>query len=359
MNYNANNDEKDSFWGMDWILVVNYITGKAGEKERTRIDLWKENNPEGRAELETFQRLWNSGKVKDGDLKKEEAWKYIQDVIEQSSKIKNPNKTKYFTSFIMYAVKAAAVILILIGGYAAYRQFGLVEKQVKSVTAWNIKATLPGEKSIITLRDNSKITLNAGSTLRYPVNFDGSKREVFLEGEAFFEIQRDTSKPFIVHSGKLSVSVLGTVFNVNAFPGEKNIIISLISGSVKVSKAELNKNEEIVVLKPNQQVSFDKNKEISSFDGFDVQETTGWKDNVLIFKKELFSNVLTKLERTFGIKFELSDKSFGSKKITANFKNETFWTISETLKRLTGLQYKTVKENNEIKRIVFYKNKLQ
>jgi ferric-dicitrate binding protein FerR (iron transport regulator) len=254
-------------------------------------------------------------------------------------------------TFLKYAASIAFLLVLVTGTLYVSGIF----KQKPVVITWNEKQTVMGEKWIVTLLDGSRVTLNADSKLKYPTHFGEKLREVYLEGEAFFEVQHDSSRPFIVHSGNLSTTVLGTKFNVSAFPAEKNIAVSLVEGKVRVAKEEPGAVEGIVILQPKQQLIYDKEKEISTFDQFDEQKAIGWKDNVLVFQKEPFNNVLVKLERAYGIKFELTDQSFSNRKITANFQNESLWTISETLKKLTGLQYKTIKENNETKRIVFFK----
>ncbi len=256
----------------------------------------------------------------------------------------NPTFLKYAASIAFFLVLVTGVLIIL----------GVL-KQKPVLISWNEKQTVMGEKYLATLSDGSTITLNADSKLKYPARFTNDTREIYLEGEAFFEVKHDSSKPFIVHSGNISTTVLGTKFNISAFPNEKNIAVSLVEGSVKVSKEESGTVENIVMLQPDQQLVYNKENEIGKVEQFDLQEIAGWKENKLIFRKETFANVLVKLERTYGVKFELQDKSFSGQKITANFQNESLWTVSESLKKLTGLQYKTVKENNVTKKIVFYK----
>lgn len=262
----------------------------------------------------------------------------------QSRFLFNPTLLKYAASIAFLLVLATGILYV-----------SGIFKQKPVVITWNEKRTIMGEKWIVTLLDGSRVTLNADSKLKYPIRFTNGTRDIYLEGEAYFEVQHDSSKPFIVHSGNLSTTVLGTKFNVSAFPNEKNIAVSLVEGSVKVSKEKAGTAENIVMLQHDQQLVYNKEKEISTVGQFDILDVTGWKDNKLIFRKEPFANVLVKLVRTYSVKFELQDKSFSNKKITANFQNESLWTISETLKKLTGLHYKTIKENNETKRIVFFK----
>jgi len=211
-----------------------------------------------------------------------------------------------------------------------------------------------GEKSIVTLLDGTTITLNADSKLKYPVRFGEDSREVILEGEAFFEVAPDANKPFVVHTGNISTTDLGTKFDVSAFPNEETIRISLEEGKVNVSTHTVAPQKGDVILSPTQQLIYNKENESSTIEQFDMQKALGWKDNILIFDNEPLSRALKPLERYFGVTFDIADRSLANRKIKANFKNESFWTVVKVLEKATGLSYTTIKERNELKKIVFY-----
>ena len=227
-------------------------------------------------------------------------------------------------------------------------------KQRAGSTSWNEKKTVMGEKSIVTLLDGTRITLNAGSKLKYPVRFGEDSREVILEGEAYFEVAHNANKPFIVHSGNISTKDLGTKFDVCAFPNEATIAVSLEEGAVEVSAAASGARSREIVLSPAQQFVYNRENETSTIDSFDFQKTIGWKDNILVFDNEPLSKILLPLERYFGVKFEIAEPAFTNRTIKANFKNESLWTVVKVLEKATGLTAKTTKENNEIKEVVFY-----
>jgi transmembrane sensor len=252
-------------------------------------------------------------------------------------------------------VKAAALVIAMFVLGAGIYLLVRTPVQVPAVIAWNERTTLPGEKAIITLNDNSKIILNAASKLKYPLRFTGNSREIYLEGEAFFEVSHDSSKPFIVHSSNITTTVLGTKFNINAYKPENEISVSLLEGKVKVSNQKMTGAEDIMLLKPAQQLIYNKSNEISEVVNFDVQKETGWKDNILKFKNEPLDKVFVVLERAFGVKFELDMKGQAKPKISATFKNDSIQTILTVLKNLTDLQYKIERENNVIKKVKFYK----
>jgi transmembrane sensor len=252
--------------------------------------------------------------------------------------------------FFKVAASFAALMILVTGIFFVAN----VLKQRQVSQAWNEKKTVMGEKSIVTLLDGTKITLNADSKLKYPVRFGEESREVSLEGEAYFEVTHDAGKPFIVHAGNVSTTDLGTKFNISAFPGEKTIIVSLEEGKVEITTDKSGSKKEDVFLSPAQQLVYNKENETSSIELFDSQKASGWKDNILVFDNVPLSKVLVPLERYFGVKFNIADQSFSNRTIKANFKNESLWTVVKVLEKATGLTSKTTKENNEIKEVVFY-----
>lgn len=346
---------KTLFNESEWQLISNYIAGECSDAERLKVEEMMKLNEVRKLEIEYLQKIWDVRTKENLEDQTQKSWNDVLVEIESTS-----DSNKNFKSFTIYPIakqllKVAAVLVIIIGGYFTAQQFGIFDRKVQTEISWNEKTTKMGEKWIVSLSDGSRIILNADSKLKYPVHFSNNLREVYLEGEAYFEIQHDTTNPFIVHSANLSTKVLGTKFNVSAFPNEKEISVSLVEGKVEVAKKGINFEERIVVLKPQQQLVYNKVKEISTFDQFDEQTAVGWKDNILKFDNEPLEKVFIELERAFGVKFELTDKSFNRKKITANFKNDSFWTVTEVIKKLTKLNYRTIKENNELKKIVFYK----
>ncbi len=265
----------------------------------------------------------------------------------------NKNKTgsEKIKKHFPYSIAASIALLVIISIYAIYF-IGLFDKPEK--IRWNEKITRLGQKSIITLLDGTHITLNAGSKLRYPATFRKSIREVQLEGEAYFEVTPNPEKPFIVTTGEVVTTVLGTKFNVKAYPSETNIKVALLEGKVKVSKNEKDNNDEIYLL-PKQQMVYNRKTKSESVLEFDERKVIGWTNNLLVFENEELKDVLVILERAFGINLEIKNKNALKKLISANFEDESFWGIIEVIKYLTDLETKTIVENNELKKVIFYK----
>lgn len=338
-------------------LTTKFLSREITEPEKNELSIILQIE-QYKQQFETMVRNWESRNrnylkfdLKDG------LEKFTQRLAERNNSFYWGDKVKAKKSFLFNPVflKAAAsiVFMIMIAGGALYLGGFFNSQSVETV--WEEKTTVAGQKFILELSDHSVITLNSESKIKYPASFGKDSRDIYLEGEAYFNVSHNKTKPFIVHTGNISTTVLGTQFNVNAFPDENKIFVSLVEGEVKVSKEKDGTVEGLVVLKPRQQLQYNKESEISSFEEFDEQKAVGWKDNILIFSNEPLENVLAKLQRAYGVNFLLENKSYGKIKITTRFENSSLWTISEVIKKLTGLNYRTIKENNETKKIVFYK----
>ena len=170
-----------------------------------------------------------------------------------------------------------------------------------------------GKRSDITLADGTRIWLNAGSQLSYPVNFTGNKREVYLSGEAFFDVKSDVSKPFHVITGDMKIRVTGTRFNVTAYANDHTTQAVLLSG--KIDAAKNKRFARSLELTPGERVVYNKQEESMAKDKVDVELYASWVDGYLIFDSEPIDNIFKKLERYYN-KDILTEKLSGQPKFT-------------------------------------------
>ncbi len=160
-----------------------------------------------------------------------------------------------------------------------------------------------GKRTTISFADGTRMWLNAGSRAIYPVEFTGNKREVYIEGEAFFEVTKDASKPFVVKTGIIEICVTGTSFNVNSYPKDDNLSIALVTGTVEVKQ----KGKEQITLKPNQAMHIDKKTLAQELLEVDVFDYICWREGLLRFKSETLKNVLRRIERHYAIPVAIKD----------------------------------------------------
>lgn len=201
--------------------------------------------------------------------------------------------------------------------------------------------TVPnGKKFDLVLSDGTRVKLNSGSSIRYPVKFiNGAQRKVFLKGEAYFDVARDENHAFIVNTNNLNVEVLGTEFNVSYYPEDQHISTVLVEGSVKLYNQMPQDANGETTLTPGDLASWDKKSGKLSIKKVDTSIYTAWKDGVLLFKNESFENIRKKLERHFDIAIENNVPLLENQVYTASFTNETIGEIMEAFDEDTPFDY--------------------
>jgi ferric-dicitrate binding protein FerR (iron transport regulator) len=208
-------------------------------------------------------------------------------------------------------------------------------------------STRPGSKSKIELPDGSIVWLNAGSKLTYDKNFGKELREVTLTGEGYFDVMKMKEKPFIIHTSSINIKVLGTVFNVKAYPEDKHTETSLIRGSVEVTIK--NRPNDKIILSPSEKLIVEndaiikkgKEKEnnentsaaaiktlmsVNKLKYSPVDSTvaeTEWIKNRLVFRDESLAELAVRMERWFNVTIEITDETLQQKRVTGIFENET------------------------------------
>jgi transmembrane sensor len=211
-------------------------------------------------------------------------------------------------------VMAAAILLLC--GLATWR-FLLPEKKINNIATHKVEKV---KKRFIKLADGSAVLLNAHSELKYPQAFSGNTREVYLTGEAYFDIVADSRQPFIVHTGEVSTTVLGTVFNIKAWSGESQVTVTVTRGSVKVAAG----GKQIGVINANQQISVDQSAaQISKNDTVNVQPVVNWIQEDIIFSNVTYAAAAKVLSEKYGVQVVFRDNDLQDCRFTTSFKNQS------------------------------------
>ena len=250
----------------------------------------------------------------------------------------NQNENKF--SIVKFLRYAAIFVFPLITGLSAWF---IAKKTYSNVDL--IECYVPnGEQDQLTLPDGSLIHLNSGTTIIYPRDFSASNRTVYLSGEAFFSIVENKLKPFIVHSGGVDIQVLGTKFNVDSYSSSQYITTTLEQGSVKVFKNNL--ENQAVVLKPNEQLIYSKEKDVFTLEKTNSKDYTSWVQGELRFINESLSDIINQIERRYNVKFRVDVQS--TDLYTMSFKkNETIEDVMRVFTQLVGdVSYRI--ENREV-----------
>ncbi len=194
-----------------------------------------------------------------------------------------------------------------------------------------IKRTDKGEKLSTKLPDGSLVILNANSKITYPGKFSGSTRNITLEGETFFDIEKDRMHPFVIRTGHFKTVVLGTSFAIRENSDRNTFKLAVVTGRVAVSKKSDKTGREIVYVHPKQVVSYSSADNSFKQTPYDYTELISWKDGVLYFKNANFSEVKRKLENWYGVTFTVNAVIDSKKDFTGQFRNENLKAVLEGL----------------------------
>ncbi|CAH8281466.1 FecR family protein [Mariniflexile fucanivorans] len=204
-----------------------------------------------------------------------------------------------------------------------------------------------GKKSSITLSDGTIVHINAGSRLIYPATFMGSKREVFLYGEGFFEVSHNKKKPFIVKTNNQSIEVLGTKFNVSAYPSDKIVETVLAEGSVKLKPNEFSFFQDDYILKPNQKANYNIGSKEVSVSQVNASKYVSWYLGYLNFETSELKQLVKRVERYYNIKIDIQNKNDDaiSKTITGKLLlKDNVETVLKVLATATGMELIKINE---------------
>jgi transmembrane sensor len=233
---------------------------------------------------------------------------------------------------------AASVVIItslgilLMPGWKPDREAVIISHESSLIT----KENPAGRKSSFYLPDGSLVKLNAESNLVFESSF-GNKREVWLDGEAYFDVKFDSSKVFIVHSGTFKTTVIGTSFNIKNFSGEGEESISLLSGKVLISLEDAHDPQQYELL-PGDKLTVNRDSKKLNFAKVDFDEVV-WHSGILVFKNDNYEEFIKKLERWYGVSVNVLVKPQKALNVNGRFNNESLDLVLESLKFSLDIDY--------------------
>ncbi|MFY9150391.1 MAG: FecR domain-containing protein [Prolixibacteraceae bacterium] len=242
------------------------------------------------------------------------AWKNIESRIHPTS-VPNQTRTRKLMTSPFFRMAAAAVFaaVLLISGYGLFYNRIEAGKMMEITSAGEVLNTF-------TLPDGTLVSLNSDTRLKYPKHFGKNTREVSIEGEAFFEVKPNKNKPFIIHAGKAQVKVLGTSFNVSAYPETKMVEVIVATGEVQV----MNKTDQTI--QTNELILNPGDKGTLVYSSNSLLKTTNqdpnflsWKTHKLIFKATSLDEVVRNLEKVYKVNISLADTKLNGLLLTAQF----------------------------------------
>lgn len=316
-------------------LIPRYLSGEASEAEVSLLEDWVRASPENKRDFQAYKKAWILSGMQQNKTKVdvEKQWQTTADQLFPPAQVRTLPQAKRRSLAAVW--KIAAAIALLVAASLWWFRLGPATNGVQLVAEQKAE-----EKQ---LPDGSTISLNQYASLAYAADFDVTERRVALTGDAYFEVERNTEKPFIIEAGPVEVKVLGTSFYVDSRPEETEVQVMVTSGVV-----EVNAGGESVELTANQTAVFSKNSQQLLRKTTEDNNFLGWKNQFLTFEDALLRDVVFSLNRNFHANIRLANPVLDSCKITSTFKDKTLDNIIRIIE-----QTMTIKANYEGDEIIF------
>ncbi|MEP1097553.1 MAG: FecR domain-containing protein [Cyclobacteriaceae bacterium] len=310
---------------------VKFLKGHSTDDESQVIQTWIEQSPENEQEFEKLKSIWTSYEDRSVDFQPDlsEAWNKIEQRVNSES--------KFTISPWLYRI-AAMLVLGLGIAYLMVDENEATLAQTSNVEA--AKVIAQNEIREVSLPDGSIVSLNKGASISYESDFGGKDRHVQLQGEAFFDIQRDESKPFIITTQATTTEVLGTSFSIN--PTSESVIVTVVSGRVSFEGSGNG-----VILTKGEKGNYSALTNSISESANDDPNFLSWKTKQLLFEDAPFATVTRDLERHYGVEFVTENSSV--RKLTASFDDQT---LEEVIAVIAATLDITIERNAEGKHII-------
>lgn len=371
-----------------WNLLAKKLSGEATAAELTELEQLLRANPELHYSVQPLIDLWQTPNQPDRAAGQEAFGRHISRMETLGVGFSSPDEYQSGQPkaasrlrkriFLATAITIPMLVLTILGGRVLFSTKTLSRPQLaetgkqRSRTVSEI-STRNGSKTTLILPDGTKVWLNAGSRLTYDSTFDKNLREVSLSGEGYFDVVRNKQKPFIIHTSRINIKVLGTEFDVKSYPSDKTTETSLIRGSIEVSFN--GHHSQKVILKPNEKIVVDNFKFESHIaqpfgnspgknSGPDIPNSvavtnltlqnktgeiieTSWVNNKLDFQDESFEDIARKLERWYGVTIKFQNERLKDNHLTGSFTNETVRQALDAMKFTATFNY-LIDSNNDI-----------
>jgi len=307
-------------------ILDRYLAGNCSEEEKQIIHKFYER-------LQLTDVDWKEKSERERSIIKMEL---LNNVFNETSVKSTTVLLKNYKRSLYYGLVASVVILCVVA--LSFNKSIIPSHDPGFIT----QSTDQSHRATITLIDGSSVTLNANSKLSYPERFNDTARVVKLQGEAFFEVTKDTFKPFIVQSGNIETTVLGTSFNVNAY-SKNQIKVTVATGKVMVNtKDQMDYDQQMLL--PEQQVVWQTNKSKLSKSTVDLQHVLAWKQNMIFLDRTPLTDAAQMIEQWYNVEIIFENERIKDCLLSGKYKTDNLINILENLKFTMGIEYR-VKDN--------------
>ncbi len=335
----------------DWSRIASYVTGSCSDEEMRAFEMQLRSDPHLSEAVDEARRIWEGAELgvetelAEWDLA--EAWDgFFRDKVTRRSLEVAPTAAprRSLESVVRLDRKrrwmpvkawmaAAAVLMVAIGAGLWFRSGMTGGASRPSVdAAMYTVTTAAGQRLDLRMPDGSRVVLAAASTLRYPKAYGAARRDVYLEGRAYFEVTHDETRPFTVYAGQAVARDLGTRFDVRAYKNDGRVDVAVTEGAVELAVLREHTPPNRVLLTAGQLGHADAGGAMLSQSPVDLDRYVSWIDGRLVFTNTPLHEVLPELSRWYDVSFELADQTLGARRFTGTFYAEP---LAEVLQFLT------------------------
>lgn len=327
-------------------LLTRKLSGELGQAEEEYFQGWLKESPENELHYRRMHDAYSNAQMVPRVRGQNSTFERISKQLdfEEDIHVDHSIEVRRVNWRIWYSVAAVFVCLVALSILFYSKTGTLNDVQQTMHSEMIVKTNPPGQKTRIILPDGSVCWLNSDSEISYLSNFTSSARDIYLKGEAYFEVAKDKNKAFRVHSPSMIVTALGTIFNVNSYKDYGEETVALVEGKISV---ECKDNFFAEVL-PGEMVSYSETSEKSVKSFSDVDEFVGWKNGILQFDEVSFTTIFSKLRRWYGINLTINGTPPSDLKYKAIFKNEMLVNVLESLRYGHGFEYQIDGKNVKI-----------
>ena len=318
-----------------WKKTTSYLLNECSDETKKEIEELIANDSDFSKTISQMKKVI-SFEQEDLDMTDvEKKWEKIEAQIIKASrkatKQKMDNK-RYSTSYSF--LRYAAVIVFIMGAISYFTREQNLPPEIPAIE-YKTLTVENGERRTIILYDGTTVNLDCGSELKYPTKF-GNSREVFLKGVAYFQVAKDSKRPFIIHADESVIQVLGTKFNVRTWnESDKDVIVTVVEGKVAFSVDNTELSEKVLLTK-NMQSSISIDGKVSKPIIVDASSYSKWMHNEIYFNNASMKEIVTQLERWYDLKFEMPKEILERKDLAVHINDTNINDILEMLSVITN-----------------------
>ena len=312
----------------DEVQLARYLSGESSQVEKQQVEHWIRADPDRQREVENLARIWQMPEAETPAVDIDRMWRETVARAPLSSPRAVVNNRAARWQWLRYAAVLIAAI-----GLTYLVSDGLGDPSGSTAA---LKATMvsSGKRTRITLSDGTIVVLDAGSSLTYPERFDGATRDVSLHGEGYFEVTSEAKRPFIVRARTARIQVLGTRFNVRSWGRNRQVEVAVVEGSVGVGSVAAGSQQ--VVLNAGLASVVPDDGVPTPARPVDVDAYLDWMRDELVFVDRPLGEVIDRLERWHGVRFQVADPDLVRERVTVHLPERDLTKAMSVIAGLTG-----------------------